>query len=196
MKKYSLQNDFQGKYITLLRGNTYEVRTWLKENGAKYNGILNWYFPYEVEVPEKLPAEITPVQFPWESMLEDGEPICNAERLQPIVDRYRYPDSGSRWVGTIGEKVYLLIEYIDSRSICSQFGVTNIYSFKDMSGNVIKTMTARALPVTAGHTYRVSAKVKDHKIYRNEKQTMISYLKIEEDITALDLDEDTGEAEE
>ena len=195
MKKYSLQNDFQGKYVTLLQGNTYEVRAWLKEQGAKYNSVLNWYFPYEIVLPEKLPAEITPIQFPWTAMLDKtGEPINDVERLQPIVDLYRYPASTSDWVGTIGEKVYLVITYLNSRSICSQFGVTNIYSFEDASGNVIKTMTTRVLPVTTGHTYRISAKVKDHKTYRNEKQTLISYLKIEEDLT--DCDNAEGEDEE
>lgn len=170
--------DSQDSYVTLLQGDTYAVKTWLKEHGAKYNRIYNWYFPHDVEVPEQLPAEVTPVKFETENLFdEDGNFITDERLLQLIIDSFRYPPSESAWVGKIGETMPLVLQYKNSRSICSQFGVTNVYTFVDANNNVFKSMTTRALPVEEDLWYTMSARIKNHQMYRNERQTMISYIK-------------------
>lgn len=170
--------DSQDSYVTLLQGDTYAVKTWLKEHGAKYNRIYNWYFPHDVEVPEQLPAEVTPVKFETKNLFdEDGKFITDERLLQLIIDSFRYPPSESAWVGKIGETMPLVLQYKNSRSICSQFGVTNVYTFVDANNNVFKSMTTRALPVEEDLWYTMSARIKNHQMYRNERQTMISYIK-------------------
>ena len=173
-----ISKDFQNSYITLLQGDTYAVRTWLKEHGAKYNRLYNWYFPHDTEIPEQLPTEITAVRFGIENMVDENGMLITDERLlELIIDSFRYPPSESEWVGKIGDTMPLILQYKNSRSICSQFGVTNIYTFVDAKNNVFKSMTTRALPFEEDMWYKLNARVKDHKMYRNEKQTMISYIK-------------------
>lgn len=172
------KEDFKNSYITLLQGDTYAVRKWLKEHGAKYNPIYNWYFPHDVKVPEHLPTEIIPVRFGVENMLdENGGLITDKGLLQIIVDTFRYPKSPSEWVGKVGDTMTLILKYKDCRSIATQFGVTNVYTFEDVNQNIFKSWTSRALPVEKDQWYKMTARIKDHSIYRNEKQTMISYIK-------------------
>ena len=171
---------FKDGFITLLQGNTYAAREWLKANGAKYHKEFNWFFPSDVEVPAQFPNDLVPVRLYLDEIVSDKENefIVFDKHFHQIIDSKRYPASSSEWVGEIGKTQEFILKYVNCFGFQSQFGYTHIYNFEDKDGNIVKTMTTRALDVEADTWYSITARVKSHDTYHNEKQTMINYVKI------------------
>lgn len=170
---------FKNGYITLIQGNTYIEREWLKESGAKFHKEFNWYFPSTVEVPAEFPEGLVPVRLALNEFLTDENAfIVFDDEFKRLIDSKRYPASSSEWVGTIGEKQDFVLKYVSNYNFLTRFGTTYIYTFVDTNDNVVKTMTSRVLDLTIGMWYQINAKVKDHSIYKNEKQTMVNYLRV------------------
>lgn len=170
---------FAQGFITLLQGNTYLVKDWIKEQGGRYSEIYNWYFPSEVTLPAQYPEGIVPIQLTWEQMIAAGA-VESTDARKLLVESLIYPPSKSEWVGTIGERSEFCVRSLGSKTVNTQYGFMNIYDFVDEEDNVIKYLGSSHLKVEEGCHYVISATVKRHTTYHNEKQTQISYVKVKE----------------
>ena len=85
----------------------------------------------------------------------------------------------SNWVGQVGEKIQNInVRFINANGFSSYYGWTNIYNFQDEKGNKFTYFSTRDLDFEENDELTiVSAIVKNHKEYKNTKQTIITRCK-------------------
>ena len=168
-------------YIVL--GNTYEMKEELKENGAKYNGLLGWHMadPKNYDVVE---LDIEQVTFHlWNGRLDYlGDYTAVVELVKKLKDdaelelKAKRGDHISEHIGTVGERrdfVCKLVGHFTYETFYSYYGETNnIYKFEDENGDIVVWNTSSWLE-EGKDEYRFKATIKEHSEYNGEKQTVI-----------------------
>lgn len=163
---------FDKGYITIFKGDTYSCSEWFKRSIARYCKWWGWYIVSTEELPE-LPAGITPVQLPWEAVgKEDGSLIADG-LLTKAVELYLYEATTSEFVGEIGERLDLMLTIKKAIEVNGAFGSSTIHIMEDECGNEFMWSTA-AKSWAEGTVKHVRGTVKDHRIYRNSKQTVLT----------------------
>ena len=163
---------FDKGYITIFKGDTYSCSEWFKRSIARYCKWWGWYIVSTEELPE-LPAGITPVQLPWEAVgKEDGSLIADG-LLTKAVEPYLYETTTSEFVGDIGERLDLMLTVKKAIEVNGAFGSSTIHIMEDECGNEFMWSTA-AKSWAEGAVKHVRGTVKDHRIYRNSKQTVLT----------------------
>lgn len=126
--------------------------------------------------------------------------ICNEGYISPkeiaiavsLVPSYRaFLDRGkqkeelpeSDFVGTIGkrEEFVLTLKRRFFFEGAYPYGPTVIHLFKDENNNTVVWKTGYS-DLEENVTYKVRCRVKDHSVYRNEKQTLVTHLKVVEEM--------------
>ena len=163
---------FDKGYITIFKGDTYSCSEWFKRSIARYCKWWGWYIVSTEELPE-LPAGITPVQLPWEAVgKEDGNLIADS-LITKAVEPYLYEATTSEFVGEIGERLDLMLTIKKAIEVNGAFGSSTIHIMADECGNEFMWSTA-AKSWAEGTVKHVRGTVKDHRIYRNSKQTVLT----------------------
>lgn len=163
---------FDKGYITIFKGDTYSCSEWFKRSIARYCKWWGWYIVSTEELPE-LPAGITSVQLPWEAVgKEDGSLIADG-LLTKAVEPYLYEATTSEFVGEIGERLDLMLTVKKAIEVNGAFGSSTIHIMEDECGNEFMWSTA-AKSWAEGTVKHVRGTVKDHRIYRNSKQTVLT----------------------
>ena len=163
---------FDKGYITIFKGDTYSCSEWFKRSIARYCKWWGWYIVSTEELPE-LPAGITPVQLPWEAVgKEDGSLIADG-LLTKAVEPYLYEATTSEFVGEIGERLDLMLTVKKAIEVNGAFGSSTIHIMEDECGIEFMWSTA-AKSWAEGAVKHVRGTVKDHRIYRNSKQTVLT----------------------
>lgn len=99
-------------------------------------------------------------------------------------ERIRQEKARSQYVGEIGKKIELMVTYLGSPhfTVRDPFGreeTRYIHTFKDENGNKIVWMTGCGVGnMEEGVRVVIRATVKDHREYKEEKQTMVIRLKV------------------
>ena len=172
---------FKEGFVTVFRGNTYSVKDWLKEHGARFSALINWYIPSDIPLPESFPEGIEPVKLEWAAMIDPATgKFGSPDYIKAMIPAYIYSESKSDYVGTIGERSEFTVKLCSVRTIPTQFGYSNLYTFCDKDANIIIYFGTSTLSMEVGNKYRISAIVRDHSVYRNEKQTRVAYIKVKE----------------
>lgn len=89
----------------------------------------------------------------------------------------------SEFVGVVGEKISKKVTLKFSTSWETQFGITFLYSMVDDSGNVMTWKASRQQyldndPVMTSDVFEIAGTVKDHMVYKDVKQTILTRCKI------------------
>jgi len=84
----------------------------------------------------------------------------------------------SKHFGTIGEKFKLLLTFKKKFTFDSTFGTTRIYLFTDCYNNQFVWKTTTYVDLQEDTSYQVSGSIKDHIVYNNKNQTVITRCKI------------------
>lgn len=164
---------FEKGYITIFKGNCYEDREWFKQSSARYTRLWGWYFISTEELPADLPTDVTPIQLKWEDVGgEDGKLFTDA-KVKAFVDTLLYDEDPSEYAGEIGERIELTVTVVKTFDMDSQFGASTMHTFKDENGNVFLWTTA-SKKWEVGTVHHIRGTVKDHKIFRNCKETILS----------------------
>lgn len=164
-------------YITIFKGQTYPLRQWFKNNGAKYKPIWGWYFPYGATLPEKIPEGISAYQLPAENVYDSEFNLFPKEIIKKNIEELLYEPGTSKYVGTIGERLVFSAYVIDKKSIpidpTNPYDTYNIYLLKDTEDNlyVWKTESER---LEEQEWQLISGTVKNHQTFQNTKQTILT----------------------
>ena len=168
-------------YAWLVMGDTYSIKDDLKEAGAKFHSDLGWHFDHEAD-DDTIKISVDDVTHKgWA-----GEYLFNDDMADYVADlkTKNAPKSDSEWIGEIGEKVSIKVEFVGCHSYETHFtfyGEThNIYKFKDEAGNMLIWNTSSWQDIDEGKTYILTGKIKDHSDYKGEKQTVLTRCKVEE----------------
>ena len=86
----------------------------------------------------------------------------------------------SKFIGEVGEKITVKLTFDDSVGFDTQFGFCVLRKFKDDNANIFTTTSNNKLfkELEIGDSVSMEVKVKQHKEYRGENQTVFSYPKL------------------
>ena len=160
--------------ITLFIGNTGQYDDWFRTSVARYNKTFGWFVASTDIVPETLPVGITTKELKWEDICnEDGTDLRNKDEVISLINKMKYGDAESRFIGTIGERNVYDLTVIKTIPIDNQFGHSTIHIFKDEEGNQF-TWTTGVKTLSVGNSYRITGTIKDHKAYNGINQTVLT----------------------
>lgn len=173
---------FFNDYITIFKGNTYPLLDWFKSSGAKYKPLWGWYFPSNMDLPNPLPNGVEPVRLLWENVCNlTGDDLGPKEIIEQAVGTLLYEPSNSQFVGEVEDKIVITITVKKKTSFSGPYGPTNLFIMEDLEDNIYTWFTTTN-PIQEGQSYILRGSVKDHKIYKNEKQTVLSRCRVLEEI--------------
>ena len=166
---------FEKGYITIFKGNTYEDRDYFKLNAARYHKLWGWYFISTDELPTDIPEDVTPIRLNWEDISTDDNTLKNDAAITAAVESLIYEPDVSEYQGEIGDKLELVVTVEKAVDLDGFYGASTLYSMRDLNGDVyIWTTSSTITKLKTGETYRIRGKVKDHKIYKAQKQTILT----------------------
>lgn len=171
---------FDKGYITICKGNTYEHLEWFKNSDFRFSTYFGWYLCSSYELPADFPADLTPVQLLWEDVaLPDGTALKTEAAVKEAVEKLVFEPSPSEFYGMIGDKVMLTLTVIKAIELDGYFGRSVLHVFEDENKNVF-TWTTGARHLEEGKTYTLRGSIKDHTVYKNCQQTVLTRCFIQE----------------
>ena len=165
---------FQEGYITIFKGDTHPVLEWFqKKKECRYTRLWGWYVVSNEEVPEDLPAGVSAVRLPWESVGLPSGALKPETAITAAVNALIYAAGSSEWVGKVGERLDLTLTVTVNRAVENGFGTSHIHYFEDADGNLYGWSTsAKDWPV--GETKTLRGTVKEHSYVKNTKITWLT----------------------
>lgn len=164
---------FEKGYITIFKGETYPHLEWFQQSIARYHKIWGWYIISTDEVPAALPSGVEAVQLRWEDVSDSDTALKSETAIKSAIENLVYDPGISEYVGDIGDRLTLTLKVTGSRSIDSYYGSSIVHTMEDEAGNVFVWITsAKNWPI--GTVKTIKGTVKEHKTFRNTKQTILT----------------------
>ena len=165
---------FINGYITIFKGDTYALLDWFRESTARFHNIFGWYFISEEELPE-IHAGISPVELRWEDVaLVDEDTLKSEAIIKEHINSLIYEATGSEWQGEVGDRLDLELTVQKAIPLDNgYYGPSIFHLFTDAAGNEY-TWTTGSKTLEEGTTYTLRGTVKEHKVYHNSKQTVLT----------------------
>jgi hypothetical protein len=170
---------FSKGYITIFKGDTYSVLEWFQQSVARYHNFWGWYIVSEDEVPEIIPAGVTPIQLKWEDVaFADEDQLRPESQIKEHIDSLMYEPSPSKWQGSIGDRItrYLTVTKV-AELPDGYYGPSTFYLFEDEEENEY-TWTTAARKLELGETYEVVGTVKALSKYKGKEQTVLTRCRV------------------
>jgi len=82
--------------------------------------------------------------------------------------------TSSDYFGKPKDKIKVILKFIRSASFGSNFGMVNLFTFEDSNSNVFVWKTTTYNEFVVGEKYQVCATIKEHNVYKDVKQTVLS----------------------
>ena len=167
-------------YIWLFKGDTYAALDWFRYQPTRYARTWGWYLPSNMEMPQPLPAGITPVKLPWEAVCEaDGEHLRPEKELEGIANSYLYDAGTSEWLGDVGDKLKgIPATCTKATEVMGYYGESTIYNFVTDEGDHITWTTSSNQDIEEGEVYSISGTIKKLDTYKNVKKTVLTRCRI------------------
>jgi hypothetical protein len=170
---------FSKGYITIFKGDTYPVLEWFQQSVARYHNFWGWYIISEDEVPEIIPAGVTPIQLKWEDVaFADEDQLRPESQIKEHIDSLMYDPSPSKWQGEVGDRItrYLTVTKV-AELPDGYYGPSTFYLFEDEEENEY-TWTTAARKLELGETYEVVGTVKALSKYKGKEQTVLTRCRV------------------
>jgi hypothetical protein len=81
----------------------------------------------------------------------------------------------SKYIGEVGEKVQVIAK-VTKKHPCA---FCTLWSFEDSNGNMLVSFPKKNPEISVGDIIELEGKVKQHKEYRDVKQTILNYIKVQ-----------------
>ena len=154
-----------GKYDGMpfddLLNHDIEYVNWMSKNFVPKT--INGKNPYMNEVKNKLTSEFMDFLNWFKAN------VCMIE------DKFKATDS--QFIGAVNEKVSVKVKLTKKVSFQRYYNTTNLLIFVDDQGNKITTFYSGSKYFEEGLIYDITGKVKEHKVYEGEKQTVLTRIK-------------------
>lgn len=173
---YKPQKDvlgFTNGYITIFKGDTYAEIDWFRASIARYARWWGWYIISTEEIPADLPAGLEAVRLPWELVGDDSGKLLPETAIQKAVESLIYEEGTSEFVGSINERLEIQITVVRAIELDNDYGHSTMHIMEDDCGNQYVWTTA-AKTWAEGSVKTIRGTVKDHRIYKNVKQTILT----------------------
>lgn len=162
---------FTDGFITIIKGDSYPFKDFLKAEGAKYSKLWGWYFGSQQDIPQ-LAASLEAVRLDWDLVGQDDGLLKSESIIKAEVAKLIHEPSESKFVGEIGERIEVEVTVKKAIPIESYYGCV-IFTFEDKNKNIFVWKTQpRAIEV--GSKIKLRGTVKGHNIYKDVSQTILS----------------------
>lgn len=163
---------FTKGYITIFKGDTHAHIDWFRASIARYTRWWGWYIISTEEIPADLPDDLEPIRLPWDIVGNDDDKLKPESVVQKAVEAIIYDAGTSEFVGEIGERIELTLTVTRAIEIENNYGHSMMHIMEDDCGNVyVWTTAAKSWP--KGTVKHVRGTIKDHRTYKNTKQTVL-----------------------
>ena len=164
---------FTKGYITIFKGDTYSELDWFRASIARYARWWGWYIISTEEIPDDLPVGIEPIRLPWELVGQEDGNLKPEHLVKEAVESLIYEGSDSEYQGTIGERLELFLTVEKTIELDGNYGRSTMHLMYDECGNLYVWTTA-SKSWAPGSEHHIRGTVKDHRTYKNEKQTVLT----------------------
>lgn len=178
------KNGFTSEGLTAVYvgSNSFDVKAELREAGWKYSPIFGWRSADVSAIDtygEDNVAILSVDQLASFNIYGEGCFLSTCGNLIQQLKDARKPQSNSNWVGEEGGKLFDLPVVIKRISgFNSRFGWKNVITFTNGENILTWFTSADISDYTQGEEYFLSATVKEHSTYKDEKQTVLLRVKL------------------
>lgn len=166
---------FTNGYITIFKGNTYEDKEYFQMSTARYCRWWGWYFISTETLPDDIPEDVEPIVLPWEMVGNEDGTLKKEDEVTAAVESLIYDSDISEYQGNVGERLELFLTVEKTISLDSFYGKSILYTMRDNNQNVFIWITSsKTIHLEENNIYHLRGTVKEHKIYKNQKQTILS----------------------
>lgn len=170
--------DVENPLIWLIGGgNTYEIKDQLKEQGCKFNPAFGWYsnHPYDVPVGYGLVSINFYDVYVWYPLSKRFELKDNAKEVADAALATLEPESHSEYIGEIKERLRdLQVTLTAIRQFDGFYGTSTMYTFMQDENVLVWITSSCKYDLEIGEHISLTGTVKEHKPYKNIKQTILS----------------------
>ena len=163
---------FTNDYITIFKGDTYAEIDWFHSSNARYARWWGWYIVSTEEIPADLPAGIETIRLPWSAVGLDSCELKPESAIKEAVEALMYDPSPSEYIGQIGERLELTLT-VEKAVVLEGEHPSTLHVMRDECGNCFVWTTA-AKNWAVGSTHHLRGTLKEHKMFRNEKQNILT----------------------
>ena len=164
---------FTNGFITIFKGDTYAEIDWFRASSARYTRWWGWYFVSSDEIPKDLPAGCEPIRLDWEKVGGEDGNLYSETRVKEVVDSLLYDAGLSEYQGAIGDRLERTVKVVRAISLENNFGSSMMHVMEDVAGNIY-VWTTGSKSWAEGSTHKIRGTVKDHRSFRNTKQTILT----------------------
>lgn len=166
---------FEEGFIWIFKGDTYQHADWFRSKGYYFvfRKWFGWTLGSTKEMPEDLPADLTPVKLPWELVGKNDEVLKSDAEVEQAVQSLLIDPTNSEYQGEVGERIVRTLTVKKRVVVEGGYGLSNIHIFVDADENEYVWITS-AKALTEGETYEIRGTVKEHKLYKASKQTVLT----------------------
>ena len=176
--KWLEKNGFSAEGETyIITGDSYSIKNELKDAGWYYSPQFLWHKPDPAGYEDRV------VKINIENIIEywnpNGQPVFKDDAYQYIRDFMKkdLPPSESIYYEQ-DEFEELPVTLIKKTGFYGAYGWTNIYTFESAEHYMLIWFTSTEKDVEVGDCCFITGKVKERKEYQNEKQTIVTRVKI------------------
>ena len=168
---------FQEGYIWIFKGNLEAAEYWFsKSPEARYSVKFGWYIVSTESIPFDIPSCISSVKLPWALIGNEDGTLKPDHIIKTVIDQLIYDEpTSSQFVGTVGDRIEINIEVIQAIPLeQDHYGnKKTLHIFQDEELNEFVWIT-QAKILTVGSKLRIRGTIKEHKVYRNKNQTILT----------------------
>lgn len=166
-------------YITIFKGDQDYIKEWADEHRdvIRYNLTFLNYMPSRFDLPENIPANITPIRLDWSQVCNHDVYMRPHDEVESMV-RSLIIDATAmgEYQGNIGEWLTKNLFIIKKTSKNSYYGEKHLYVMKDNENNIYMWETG-AKNFSVKSQINLKMKVKAHTPYENHEATVVWYCK-------------------
>jgi hypothetical protein len=164
---------FTKGYITIFKGKIEENLEWFEDSNARYCRWWGWYIISTEDVPADLPQGIETIKLDWANVGNENGLLKSDEEIKKFVESLNYKPTNSEYVGSIGERLDLVITVIENTRVEGYHGYSVVHVFEDGKGNQF-IWTTSAKDWQQGETKHIRGTVKEYQFSKGNKQTVLT----------------------
>ena len=170
-------------FIWIFKGDTYGAIDWFRWAPTRYAEMLGWYLPSDIEMPQPIPEGVTPLKLKWEDVCDEtGESFKNKDEIKSYIETLIYDPGTSEWLGEVGKRLTIPLTCTRIMHFMNAYGESTMFHFETDNGDVCIWSTQTSKDIQEKHKYMIAGTVKQHGIYRNVKQTVLTRCTIKEEL--------------
>ena len=164
---------FTKGYITIFKGKIEENLEWFEDSNARYCRWWGWYIISTEDMPADLPQGVETIKLDWANVGNENGLLKSEEEIKKFVESLSYKPTNSEYVGSIGERLDLIITVIENIRVEGYRGYSVVHIFEDGKGNQF-VWTTSAKDWQQGEIKHIRGTVKEYQFSKGSKQTVLT----------------------